>query len=347
MKGNEMKTARPIKVLIVDDSAFVRKALLRAMSKEPSIEIVGVAANGKEAVRKTVALLPDVITLDMKMPVMDGLDALKSIMEIRPVPVLVLSQFTREGAELTLKALELGAMDFVDKSSAGLMDFQSLAEEILGKIKAISRSKPRKIAPCVSHSVPYKPSGRIDVVAIAASTGGPPALQTLLQKLPPEIDFSILITQHMPKGFTLTLARRLDSICNLRVREAEEGDILEKGTALVAPSGMHMKAEKNRDMARVALGYDPQGTVHRPSADVLFRSVAECWGERAIGVVLTGMGSDGAKGLVRIKQNGGTTIAQDEASSVIYGMPRAAAETGSVDLVLPLSEIAGKLLDLG
>jgi len=338
-----MTTERRIKVLIVDDSAFVRKALIRVFSREPSIEVVGVAMNGKEAVRMAVALLPDVITLDIKMPVMDGLDALRAVMEIRPVPVLVLSQFTREGAELTLRALELGAMDFVDKSSAGLMDFQSLAEEIIGKIKAISRSKPRKFTVPASPASPYDPSGRIDVAAIAASTGGPPALQSVLQKIPRAIGFSILITQHMPRGFTSTLARRLDSVCNLKVREAEEGDTIEEGTVLIAPSGIHMKAEKNK----IVLDYEPAGTVHRPSADVLFRSVAECFGSRAIGVVLTGMGSDGSKGIVEIKRRGGVTMAQDEASSVIYGMPRAAAETGFVDFVLPLSEIAGKLLELG
>jgi two-component system chemotaxis response regulator CheB len=341
-----MSLKKAIKVLIVDDSAFVRKALLRAFSTDAETQVVGVAVNGKEAVRKAVSLAPDVITLDIKMPVMDGLDALKAIMQIRPVPVLMLSQFTRDGADLTLKALEYGAMDFVDKSGTGFMDFQSLADEILTKVKAISKSKPRRYAADAARSLPYTPSGRIEVVAIAASTGGPPALQGLLQKIPTPVQFAILIAQHMPRGFTSTLARRLDGICDLRVREAEEGDVIENGMALIAPSGIHMKAARQNGTGLIVLDYEPE-SVHRPSADVLFRSVADSYKEKALAVVLTGMGSDGARGIPSIKQQGGITIAQDEASSVIYGMPRAAAETGFIDYVLPLPEIPEKILELG
>lgn len=331
---------RKIRVLIVDDSPFVRKALIRVFESDPATEVAGAARNGREAVEKALSLKPDVITLDIMMPVMDGIDALRAIMEHRPVPVLMLSQFTHDGAELTLRALELGAMDFVDKSTTGMMDFLSLANEILAKVKAISHHKPKRHA--YSHFAPdeYVPQNLIDVVAIGASTGGPPALQVILQKLPPNIAFGVLIVQHMPKGFTATLAERLDSLCAFKVREAEEGDRVEPGTALVAPSGLHMRAMDGA----VKLDIEPLGVSHRPSVDVLFDSVADGYGRRSIGVILTGMGSDGAKGLARIKYAGGKTIAQDEATSTIFGMPRVAIETGAVDLTLPLTDIADEIL---
>lgn len=337
----------PLKVLIVDDSLFVRKALMRVFSSDPGIEVVGVAMNGKEAFKKTIELSPDVITLDVMMPVMDGLEALKAIMEQRPVPVLMLSQFTREGGELTLKALELGAMDFVDKSTTGLMDFQLLAEEILVKVKTISRYKPKRLVPNGAPATRYSPSGKIDAVAIGASTGGPPAIQMILQKMPADIGFGIVVAQHMPKGFTETLAARLDLLCDIRVREARDGDIMEPGTAYIAPSGIHTKTVIGENGPFISLDPNPPGLVHKPSIDVLFQSVSETYAKRCIGVVLTGMGSDGAKGIPIIKKKGGITIAQDEGTSVIFGMPRAASETGKLDAVLPVTEIAEKLLELG
>ncbi|MDP2167527.1 MAG: chemotaxis response regulator protein-glutamate methylesterase [Thermodesulfovibrionales bacterium] len=337
-----MPDSRRTRVLIVDDSPFVRKALLRIFEREPSIDVVGAARNGKEALEKTLLLKPDVVTLDIMMPVMDGIDTLKAIMERYPVPVLILSQFTHEGAELTLKALELGAMDFVDKSSTGIMDFLSLANEIVTKVKAISRSKPVRLAYESSHTLKYASRGIVDVVAIGASTGGPPALQMILQKFPKDITFGILIVQHMPKGFTASLAARLDSLCAFRVKEAEEGDKIEHGLALVAPSGLHMKVGKGAGSVR--LDVEPLNAIHRPSADVLFRSVSDSYGSRSIGVILTGMGADGAKGIVAIKNAGGKTISQDEATSTIFGMPKVAIESGKVDRVLPITEIAEEIL---
>lgn len=339
-----------IRVLIVDDSPFIRKALVRIFESEPAIEVAGVARDGKEALDKVMALSPDVVTLDIMMPGMDGIETLKIIMETKPTPVLMLSQFTREGAELTLNALELGAMDVVDKSSAGLMDFSRLTFEITTKIKAIAGSKPQKITEQSKTLQGITGKNIIDVVAIGTSTGGPPALQVILPKFPADIRFGLLIVQHMPQGFTGPLARRLDTICNIHIKEAEEGDRIQPGLALIAPSGLHMKVQKMRGPESGASGWikldiEPSGAIHKPSADVLFESVAEKYGSRAIGVILTGMGSDGAKGMQRIKERGGLTIAQDEATSTIFGMPKAAIERGVVSRVAPVTSIAKEIME--
>jgi len=337
-----MSRDREIKVLIVDDSPFVRKALLRIFDSEPTISVVGVARNGKEAIEKTLSLKPDVLTLDIMMPVVDGIETLKVIMEQSPLPVLVLSQFTHEGAALTLKALELGAMDFVDKSSKGLMDFLALAAEIVSKVKAIAHNEPKKLVYEPRVLSGYRSQGIVDVVAIGASTGGPPALEMILQKFPRDISFGILIVQHMPKGFTATLAERLDSMCGIHVKEAEDREKIEPGTALIAPSGLHMKAWKGGRAIR--LEGEPLNLIHRPSVDVLFQSVGEVYGERSMGVILTGMGSDGASGMGIIKEKGGATLAQDEETSVIFGMPKVAIKSGVVDKVVPLTEMAEEIM---
>lgn len=362
-----MPAEHRIRVLIVDDSPFVRKALLRMFKAEPSITVAGAARNGREAVEKVISLKPDVVTLDIMMPEMDGIETLKAIMDRYPVPVLMLSQFTHEGADLTLKALQLGAMDFVDKSTKGLMDFITLASEIVSKVKAIAKSTPKKLVYEPGVLSGYSPHGAVDAVAIGASTGGPPALHMILQKFPRDISFGVLIVQHMPRGFTATLAERLDNMCAINVKEAEDNDRIEPGLALVAPSGLHMKVTSDegrrtkdeitsivpakrssivhRDSAfRIKLDAEPLNTIHRPSADVLFRSVAETYGSRSMGVILTGMGSDGAKGMKSIRDNGGITLAQDEATSVIFGMPRVAIESGAVDKVVPLTDMAEEIL---
>ena len=337
-----MSREREIKVLIVDDSPFVRKALLRIFDSEPSISVVGVARNGKEAIEKTLSLKPDVLTLDIMMPVVDGIETLKIIMEQCPLPVLVLSQFTHEGAELTLRALELGAMDFVDKSSKGLMDFLALAAEIVSKVKAIAHNEPKKLVYEPRVLSGYRSQGIVDVVAIGASTGGPPALEMILQKLPRDISFGVLIVQHMPKGFTATLAERLDSMCAIHVKEAVDREKIETGLALIAPSGLHMKTRKGSRAIR--LEGEPLNLIHRPSVDVLFQSVGEVYGERSMGVILTGMGSDGARGMGVIRERGGITLAQDEETSVIFGMPKVAIKNGVVDKVVPLTEMAEEIM---
>lgn len=337
-----MSEDRQIRVLIVDDSPFVRKALLRIFEAEPSMTVAGVARNGKEAVEKILTLKPDVVTLDIMMPVIDGIETLKIVMESYPVPVLVLSQFTHEGAELTLKALQLGAMDFVDKSTKGMMDFYALAAEIVSKVKAIAHNKPKALAYESKVLSGYSPRGIVDVVAIGASTGGPPALGMVLQKFPKDITFGLLIVQHMPKGFTAALAQRFDSICAIRVREARDRDRIEPGLALIAPSGFHMRVRKGGIF--VGIDMEPLQLIHRPSVDVLFGSVAETYGIRSIGVILTGMGSDGAIGMRALKDRGALTLAQDEATSVIFGMPRSAIIAGAVDKVVSLTDMAEEIM---
>ncbi len=343
-----LPVADKIRVLVVDDSSFVRKALLRMFDADPEIEVIGTARSGKEAIEKVRLLTPDVITLDVIMPGMDGLDTLKVLMESNPTPVLMLSQFTRQGAELTLKALELGAMDFVDKSSTGMMDFYELAREITSKIKSIAGSKPVRVAAGAMAPGKAETRGLVDVVAIGASTGGPIALQMLLPKFPEDIGFGVLVVQHMPRGFTGPLARRLDSLSSIHVKEAEEGDVVVPGTAFIAPAGLHMTLRKipgyDEARCRIRLGLEPGAAIHRPSVDVLFSSVSRAFGNRAIGVVLTGMGADGAAGVRAMKEEGGVTLAQDEATSAIFGMPRAAIGTGAVDGVLPITSIAEEIL---
>ncbi len=332
-----------IHVLIVDDSPFIRKALKRILESDPSIAVVGTASDGREGLKKALELAPDVITLDIRMPEMDGLQVLKELMLRRPTPVLVLSQYTSEGTELTLKALELGAMDFVDKSSKSYMKFYELAEEIITKVKAIAGGRPR--GPLKARPAEVKVTERrIDVVAIGASTGGPQALQTLLPSLPEDIPFGILIVQHMPEGFIDSLATRLDRLSRIEVRTARDAERVEPGVALFAPWGVHMKVKKDSRGVRVSLDPEPSNLLHRPSIDVLFESVAEVYGDRCMGVILTGMGSDGAEGLKKIRQRGGITIAQDRESSVIFGMPRAAVEKNAAQSVISIEDMAEEIL---
>ncbi|OGW40355.1 MAG: hypothetical protein A2Y97_10530 [Nitrospirae bacterium RBG_13_39_12] len=338
-----------IKVLIVDDSSFVRKALIRIFDADPDIEVIGVAISGKEAIEKVPLLNPDVLTLDINMEGMDGLETLKIIMESHPLPVLMVSHFTKQGAELTLKALDLGAMDFVDKSTAGIMDLSDLAKEITSKVKSIAGNKPVKIGQRVKPLPSKKDKGLVDVVAIATSTGGPLALQMLLPKFSKDINFAILVVQHMSRGFTGPLANRLDTMCDIKVKEAEEGDIVRPGVSFIAPAGLHMTVKKVLGpefgfQERISLGDKPFEELHKPSANVLFSSVAHVYGKRSIGVIMTGMGSDGVKGLGAMKKAGGFIIAQDKATSAIFGMPRVAIENKVVDKVLPITSIAEEIL---
>jgi two-component system chemotaxis response regulator CheB len=281
---------------------------------------------------------------------MDGLETLKTIMESHPLPVLMLSQFTKQGAELTLKALELGAMDFVDKSTTGMMDFFDLAKEIISKVRSIAGSNPVKIGKHEKALSAGKGRGLVDVVAIGTSTGGPLALQMLLPKFSRDINFSLLVVQHMPQGFTAPLAKRLDTMCDIKVIEAEEGDIVRPGVSFIAPAGLHMSVKKVQGpefgvRKIISLGIEPFEELHKPSVDVLFASVAKVYGKRSIGIIMTGMGSDGAKGLGAMKGSGAFTIAQDEATSAIFGMPRVAIENNAVDKVLPITSIAEEILN--
>jgi two-component system chemotaxis response regulator CheB len=341
---------RKIRVLVVDDSAFVRRALARMLGSDPDLEVVGVAVDGKDGVEKAKELRPDVVTLDIHMPRMGGLEALKVIMTDNPVPVLLLSSLTREGADVTLRGLELGAMDFVDKSSVqGNMNLLNLAEELKAKVRALAgvpRRRLRGLAAAGGRLAarPGDRAGRVEVVAIGTSTGGPPALQAIIPRFPEALTSTILVVQHMPAGFTRSLAERLSSLSVVPVREAEDGEPLGPGAVLIAPAGRHMKLRRRASAIRVWLDDEPRSALHRPSADVLMASVAKLYGPKALGVILTGMGSDGVEGLRAIRQAGGKTLAEDEETCVIYGMPKAAVEAGVVDRSAPLGRMADEIL---
>jgi two-component system chemotaxis response regulator CheB len=339
-----MSAKNKTRVLVVDDSTFVRKAVTRMLSQAPDIEVVGTAADGVEGLEKARDLRPDVITLDIKMPRLGGLETLERLMAERPVPVLLLSSLTQEGAEVTLRGLELGAMDFVDKSSVEPMTMLSLADELLTKVRALGGARihaPRKAA----GRVPAAGEGAgAEIVAIAASTGGPSALQTLCSALPVGLHAAILVVQHIPRGFTRSLAARLDARSAVPVVEAADGDPVEPGRVLIAPAGIHTTVERRGGRVWVALDEEPREALHRPSADVLMSSVAAIYGRRAVGVVLTGMGSDGTEGLRAIREAGGHTLAESERTCVIFGMPKAAAAAGVVSQVVPLDRMAEEIL---
>jgi two-component system chemotaxis response regulator CheB len=332
-------------VLVVDDSAFVRQALARMLGSEPDIQVVGLAADGIEGVEKARALRPDVITLDLRMPRMGGLEALERIMAENPAPVLLLSSVTRQGAEVTLRGLELGAMDFVDKSSVqGNMNLLGLAQELRGKVRALAGAQPRRLERRTERRAAATGESRADAVVIATSTGGPAALQVIIPELPKDLRASVLIVQHMPLGFTRSLAERLDARSPLPVREAVDGQAVEPGQVIIAPAGRHLKVRRRGQSIKAVLDDEPGAALHRPSADVLMVSSAKAYGANVLGVVLTGMGSDGVEGLRAIRDAGGRTLAESEESCVIYGMPKAAVEAGVVDRSVPLARMADEIL---
>jgi two-component system chemotaxis response regulator CheB len=334
-------------VLIVDDSRFVRQAVARMLAA-PDIEVVGQAKDGREGIAKARELQPDVVTLDVQMPYMGGLETLEKLMEEGPYRVLLLSSLTSQGAEITLRGLELGAIDFVDKTTAqGHMNLLSLTEELRAKVRALagapSPSRLQPGAPLPAAAAPLGSRGA-QVVAIAASTGGPTALQAVVPRLPKGFPAAVLVVQHIPVGFTRSLAERLASRSALVVREAQDNEPVRPGLVLIAPAGTHMKVERRGDSAAIRLDDEPTESLHRPSADVLMSSVAGVFGKGAVGVVLTGMGSDGTAGLRDIRRAGGRTLAESEESCVIYGMPKAAIEAGVVDRAVPLPRIADEIL---
>ncbi|MGE0452551.1 MAG: chemotaxis response regulator protein-glutamate methylesterase [Vicinamibacteria bacterium] len=337
-----------IRVLIVDDSAFVRQALQRMLRDDSEISIVGVANDGREGLEKARELRPDVVTLDVQMPRMGGLEALEQLMAEQPTPVLLLSSLTRQGADVTLRGLELGALDFIDKSSVGSMNILTLTDELRAKIKALARIPPSRLSAVRHEERPATPRARegagAECVAIGTSTGGPPALQTIVPRLPAAFDAALLIVQHMPPGFTRSLAERLAARSTLPVREAEDGEPVLAGQVLIAPAGLHMKLKRRGEKVRVWLDEEPRGSLHRPSADVLMASVARVYGARSLGVILTGMGSDGVLGLRAIREAGGRTLAESEETCIIYGMPKAAVEAGVVERSVPLGMMAQEIL---
>lgn len=336
----------PIRVMIVDDSNFMRKAVGKLVSSVPGFEVVGLISNGEEALRSIPALKPDVVTLDVEMEGMDGLTTLRRIMETNPTPVIMFSAYTKKGADITLKSLQEGAVDFIEKPSGSLsIDIGAVRDELIRKIKVASTVRPRRAL--VPVSVRRGPARELrlsnperSVIAIGSSTGGVQALQAIVPKLPKSLPLPVLIVQHMPPMFTRSLAESLDSHSMIKVKEASAGDILAPGNAYIAPGGLHMTVRWGSGGAYIHLDKKPEDELLRPSVDVMFRSVAEVYGADSLGVILTGMGNDGTAGLKLLKTKGAKVIAQDEATCVVYGMPRMAVEAGVVDIVLPVQEIA-------
>jgi two-component system, chemotaxis family, protein-glutamate methylesterase/glutaminase len=347
-----------IRVLVVDDSVVVRRLVTRVLEEDPEIEVVGVAANGRIALAKLAQLAPDVVTLDIEMPELDGLATLA---ELRPrwprLPVIMFSTLTERGAEATLEALSLGASDYVTKPT-GLHNaaeaLETVKAELLPRIKALHGARqlsraphaalaaPQPLAPVVRPPVRIGPV-RIDLVTIGVSTGGPNALAELLPSLPGNFPVPVVIVQHMPPVFTRMLADRLDTRCAVRVVEAEGGEVLAPGTVYIAAGGRHLTLHRQGASVLTAANDDPPENSCRPAVDVLFRGVAELYGPNALAVVLTGMGQDGLRGAEVIRVAGGQVLAQDEESSVVWGMPGFVVKAGLADAVLPLDRLAGEI----
>jgi two-component system chemotaxis response regulator CheB len=330
----------------------MRKLIPQILRTDPSIKVVGTAMDGNFGLKKLEELKPQVVTLDLEMPGMNGIDMLKQVMRRHRVPVIVVSSHSTDGASITFKALSLGAFDFVAKPADVSSRMSEIAQELITKIKAAAQSRGMVLEPLpMFEPQPVKAKASATpkdaatkVVAIGISTGGPQALQYLLPQLPADFPGTILVVQHMPENFTEMFARRLDEVCAIRVKEAQSGDLLQAGRALICPGNRHLTV-KRMPLGDVAvLTDDPKVNGHRPSADVLFRSVAEQIGSRAVGVIMTGMGDDGAEGLGTIKASGGVTIAQSEESCVVYGMPKAAIERGYANRIVPLDAMVNTLV---
>ena len=343
-----------IKVLIIDDSALVRNILSQGLALDPEIEVVGTASDPYAARDKIVALAPDVLTLDVEMPRMDGVEFLRLLMPQYPLPVLMVSSLTGRGKQITLDALEAGAVDFMTKPSADVSRGMSeMLSELREKVKAVSRANvsgwkqseseravARQPLPCRKLTASSE-----KIVAIGASTGGTQALQKVLTRLPAAAP-AVVIVQHMPAGFTQMFADRLNDLCAMSVKEAEPGDRITAGRVLIAPGDKHLKVVREGGVYFTQIMDGEKVCGHRPSVEVMFRSMAEHVGEHAVGVVMTGMGSDGADGLLAMRNKGARTLAQDEATSVVYGMPKEAYSRGGAEKLYPIDQIADAILDL-
>ena len=344
----------PVRVLIVDDSAFMRQHLKAILELDHRLEVIDTARNGKEAVEKAKELRPDVITLDINMPVMDGLTALAHIMVECPTPTIVVSSLT----QATFEALELGAVDFVSKASGTVsLDIDEQAEEIINKVKSAARAKLRHTRPALTVQKLSSPSNYAppashpkvgmseNIVVIGVSTGGPRTLMDILPSLPADLPNPVAIVQHMPASFTASFAEHLNAICAIKVKEAEQAEPLLPGVVYIAPGGYQMTVSSSvlGKGSAVRLTTQSAGYSFCPSVNVLFNSVAQLYGSRAVGVLLTGMGDDGADGMVKIRQGGGHTIAESEETAVIFGMPREAIERGGAEVIAPSSDIANQI----
>lgn len=377
-------TNAPITVLIVDDSPFMRLTLQKILSQDPQIKVLDTARDGREGIAKLQALHPQVITMDVEMPVMNGLQALDEIMRWKPTPVIILSAVTTEGTQATIKALDYGAFDVVAKPSGKPGgDLQFLAQDLIAKVKGAAQVDPARLArkgtigrttvnssisnpqnqgvnPSIlanrtgaqfagtrgSRSSASHPKHPIEIVAIGTSTGGPSALQSVLPQLPADFPVPVIVAQHMPPGFTGPLAQRLNGLCALNVREGIHGEVLKAGTVYVAPAGKQIQVMRRNGQLLLNIGDEsPITTLYHPSVDVMFLSLAKAVGKGALGVVMTGMGNDGLKGMREIKTLEGFAIAEAEETCVVYGMPRAIVDAGLADRVVPLGEIGQVIVE--
>jgi len=346
-----MTSPERIRVVVIDDSAFCRRVITDVLSSDPGIEVVGAGRDPYAARELIRAHAPDVLTLDLEMPGMDGLTFLRILMRDRPMPVVVVSSLTERGAEATLSAMEAGAVDVVTKPKLDLArGLPALSSELVAKVRAAAsaRVRARGPRPAIERAAWRRPTiGRTTdrVIAIGGSTGGVEAIRVVLEGFPPDTP-GVVVAQHMPAGFTRSWARRCDQVCAVRVKEAEDGDRLLEGHVLIAPGDHHLRLVRDGAHYRVTVTQDPLVNLHRPSVDVLFDSVARAAGPSAVGALLTGMGKDGARGLLAMRRAGASTIAQDEATSVVFGMPREAIALGGASEVRPLEAIAPGLLRL-
>jgi len=335
-----------IRVLVVDDSAVMRGIMSRIINAQPDMTVAALANDPIVAMEQLRRSPPDVITLDVEMPRMDGLEFLRRLMQSRPLPVVMVSSLTERGADTTLRALELGAVDFIAKPAlAAPGDLEAYAEDLTEKLRTAAASR---LAPASSPTPTIRPAGRTladKVIVIGASTGGVEALRALLAPLPASMP-PILIAQHMPAGFTRSFARRLDELCEIGVKEAVHGEAPARGYAYIAPGGTHLDLTARAGSLQLALSQDPPVNRHRPSVERLFRSAAQAAGARCIGVMLSGMGADGAEGMLELRRRGAHNIAQDESSCVVFGMPRQAIALGAVREILPPAAIARRLVEL-
>ena len=346
---------RKIQVLVVDDSAFMRKSLSIMLESDDEIEVVATANDGVEGFEKAKSLRPDLITLDIEMPRMDGLATLKKIMQECPTSVLMVSSLTTEGAEATLKALEYGAVDFIPKELSFVnVNIIKIKEDLIRKVKEIVKQKsvqarlsrirlssPSAPAPVKNYVAKPIPSGIFKAVALGISTGGPFSLQKILPNFSKAINCPVFIVQHMPPKFTKSLAERLNSMCQLQVKEAENDEPVKPGVIYIAPGGFHMKLRKNlQNEVLIHITEEPSTTLHRPSVDVMIDSVVSVYGKNTLGIIMTGMGKDGFEGITELKKTGGYCIAQDEETCVVYGMPKAVNDAGLSDVILPLEQIS-------
>jgi two-component system chemotaxis response regulator CheB len=336
------------KVMVVDDSAVVRQVISGVLGKERSIQVTAAVADPLFAMQRMHQDWPDVIVLDLEMPRMDGITFLKKVMSERPTPVVICSSLTVKGAATTMQALAAGAVAIVAKPQAGMKNFLGdVSDDLVEAVKAAAKAQLRNLRPGIAQEpalpVMSAQAAREHVVAIGTSTGGTQALEQILSALP-QTSPGIVVVQHMPAKFTSAFSERLDALCTIEVREAQDNDAVVPGRALIAPGGRQMTLKRNGAGYRVEVRNAPAVNRHCPSVDVLFRSVAKCAGSHALGVIMTGMGSDGARGLLQMRQAGARTVAQDEATCVVFGMPREAIKLGAVDRVLPVQSIPAEIL---